>query len=90
MSEELIRERQRLVQYDEQAVVKGRLVLMRVFASFAKIFFRLLIESLLAAERTEVVGLSLVFGLASGSRRVNIHVADGVMYGSCHLLSPFV
>ena len=37
---------------------ESRLVMMRVFVGFAKIFFRLLVERLLASERTEAVGLS--------------------------------
>jgi len=48
--EELTRQRQRLVQYDEQAVVKGRLVMMSVFVGFSEIFFGFLVEGFLAAE----------------------------------------
>ena len=56
---------------------------------FAEIFLRALIEGRLAAKRAEVISLPLVFGCASRCGRVNIHMADGVMYGSCHTLSPF-
>jgi hypothetical protein len=61
VGEELTSERQRLVQYDEQAFVKGKLMLMSVFVGLAEIFFRLFIKSLLAAKRAEVIGLSIVF-----------------------------
>jgi hypothetical protein len=75
-----------------QAILKREeaLMLMGVLASFAKILFRFLVEGFLAAKRAEVVGLAFVFGLASGSRGVNVHSADGIMYCSCHRLSPFV
>ena len=65
----------------------GVLVLMLVF--FTEILFGFLVEGLLAAERTEVIGLTVVFGCACGGGGINVHVADGVMYGSCHTLSPF-
>jgi hypothetical protein len=89
MNEELIRERQWLAHRIEQAIVKGRLVMMSVFVGFAEIFLRILVEGLLATERAEVISLPFVFGCASRCGRVNIHMADGVMYGSCHTLSPF-
>lgn len=65
-------------------------MLVCVFVGFAEIFLRLFIESLLATERTEVKSLPVVLGCASGSCGVNIHSADGIMYSSCHLLSPYV
>jgi len=50
VGEELPRERQWPVHRIEQAVVKGRLVVMSVFVSFAEIFFGVLIEGFLAAK----------------------------------------
>jgi hypothetical protein len=50
----------------------------------SKILFRLLFESLLASERAKVIGLPVVFGLASGGGGINIHAAYGVMYGCYH------
>jgi hypothetical protein len=90
VDEELTSERQRLVQHDEQAVVKGRLAMMNVFVCFTEILLRVLVESLLAAQRTEVISLFFVFGLASGGCWVNVHTADGIVYCSCHRLSPFI
>ncbi|MDP1714924.1 MAG: hypothetical protein Q8L41_09275 [Anaerolineales bacterium] len=52
--------------------------MVNVFVGFAKIFFRVLVKSLLATERAEIIGLPVVFGLASGGRGVNVHAADGI------------
>ena len=69
---------------------KNGLVMMSVFVSFAQIFLRLFVKRLLAAKRTEVIGLSIVFRRTSCGRGVYVHVADGIVYSSCHRLSPFV
>jgi len=58
--------------------------MMCVFVGFAKIFLGFLVESLLATERTEVIGLTLILGCASGGCGGNVHAADGIMYCSCH------
>ena len=65
-------------------------MVMLVFVRFANVFFRVLVEGFLAAKGTEVVGLSLILGRAGGGGGVNIHVANRVVYSSCHKLSPFV
>ncbi len=89
VGKEVASERQRPVHHDELAVVKGRLVMMSVLVCLAKILLRVLVESFLAAERTEVIGLSVVFRCASGGDWINVHAADGIVYCSCHRLSPF-
>ena len=50
MGEKFTRKKQRFVHRIEQTVVKGSLVMMSVLASLAKIFFRLLVESLLTTK----------------------------------------
>ena len=55
-----------------------------MFVLFAEILLRILIEGFLASRRAEVIGLSLVFGRSSRGGGVNVHVADGVMYGIVH------
>ncbi len=54
------------------------LMLVSVVVGFAEILFRVLVESLLTAERAEVESLPVVFGFASSGRGVNVHAADGV------------
>ena len=63
------------------------LMMVCVLVGFAEIFLGVLVEGFLAAERAEVVGLPVVLGCASGGGRVNIHAADGIMYGCCHSCS---
>ena len=60
--------------------------MMLVFVRVTKIFFRLLVKSLLASERAEIICLSFVFGCASCGVGVNIHVANGIMNSGCHRL----
>ena len=62
------------------------MLLMFLLISFAEILFRLLVERLLATKRTEVIGLSLVFGRACGGGGINVHVTDGVVDGGGHKL----
>jgi len=57
-----------------------------MFVCLTEVFFRFLVESLLATERAEVVSLAVVLGRAGGSRGINVHAADGIMYGRCHRL----
>lgn len=64
-------------------------MLVTVLMLCAQILLRVLVESLLASERTEVVGLSLVLGCTSGSGGINVHAAARIMYGGCHTLFPF-
>jgi hypothetical protein len=47
----------------------------------------LLIEGFLAARCAEVVGLTLILGLASSSLRVNLHATNGIFY---HVFSPLL
>jgi len=56
-------------------------MMMRVFVNFADILIWFVVEGLLAAQGTEIIGLALVFGRAGCGRGINIHVTDGVMYG---------
>lgn len=64
---------------------KGReLMMMRVFIGFAEILLGVCVKSLLAAERAEIIGLPVVFRRPSSGGGINIHMADGVMYGGCH------
>ncbi len=65
------------------------LMMMRVFLGFAKIFLGVGVKRLLAAERAEIIGLSLVFGCTGSGGGIDIHVADWIMYCGCHRLSPF-
>ena len=55
-----------------------------MFVLFAEILLRIFIEGFLASRRAEVIGLSFVFGRSSRGCGVNVHVADGVMYGIVH------
>lgn len=61
--------------------------MVRVFVGVTKIFFRVRIKRLLTAGRTEIIGLPLVLGCASGGGGVNVHSANGIMYCSCHISS---
>jgi hypothetical protein len=65
----------------------SELMLVRVFA-LTDILLGLFIERLLAARRAEVIGCTLVFGLASRGRRINIHATHGVFDCICHIFSP--
>ncbi len=66
------------------------LMLVGVFAGFANILLRFLIKGFLATERTEVVGLALILGLASGGRGIDVHAANGIVHSCCHRLSPSI
>ena len=57
-------------------------MLVCVFVGFAEIFLRLFIKRLLTTKRAEVIGLSFVFGRASGGRGVNVHMTNRIVYGS--------
>jgi hypothetical protein len=61
-------------------------VTLFLLISFADIFFRLLVEGLLASERAEVIGLSFVFGRACRGGGINVHVADGIVNSGGHWL----
>ena len=65
-------------------------MLMRLLFISAQVLFRLLVESLLATERAEVVGLAVVLRLACRALGRDIHVADGVFEGLSHKQSPFI
>lgn len=62
---------------------------MHVFFGFTEIFLRVLVEGLLAPERTEIIGLPLVLGLACGGGGVNIHAANGIVDCVCHWFFSF-
>ena len=53
----------------------------------AQILLRILIKRPLASKRTKIIGLSLVFRCASSCCGINIHVANGIMYGCRHVYS---
>ena len=63
---------------------------VRVFVTLTKILFRVFIEGRLASRRAEVIGLSFIFGCSCDGGGVNIHVANGIMYGISHGKFPFV
>jgi hypothetical protein len=64
--------------------------LVMMFVFFAEILIWFLIESFLAPERTEVIGLAFILGFSCGTGGVDIHSADGIMYRGYHKLSPFI
>ena len=49
----------------------------------AQIFLGFFVERSFAARRAEVIGRT------SGRRRVDIHMANGIMYSCCHKLVSF-
>ena len=55
-----------------------------VFIRITEIFLRILIEGFLAARRAKVIGVSIVFRGPGSCGRIDVHVANGVMYSSCH------
>jgi len=59
-------------------------MMMRVFVNFADILIWFVVEGLLAAQGTEIIGLALVFGLTGRGCGVNIHVTDGIVHCCCH------
>ena len=66
------------------------LMLVGVFVRFANILLRFLVEGFLTSERTEVIGLAFIFGLASGGRGIDVHAANGIVHSCCHRLSPSI
>lgn len=64
--------------------------MVNVLVGLAEVLFRLLVEGFLATERTEVVGLTVVLGLARRGLGRDIHVTDGVFEGLSHTQSPFI
>jgi len=61
-----------------------------VFVRFSKILLRFLVEGFLTTERAKIISLPFILRCASSGCGVNIHAANGIMYCSCHRLSPFV
>lgn len=65
-----------------------KLILILLF--FTEILLRFFVERSFASWRTEVIGLSVILGFASGSFWCNIHVTYRVFKSIRHLKSPFV
>jgi len=69
-------------------IINQQLVVMTtMLVPFADVFFRVIIERLLAAGGAEVIGLSFVLGLAGRGLGIDIHTTNGIFMHYVHLLS---
>lgn len=57
--------------------------------TWSQVFFWILVERFLTTGGTEVIRLAFVVRFASSCGRINIHMANGIMYSRCHKLVSF-